>query len=688
MKLRLFFALLLASIISFTVNAQGWEPLGPVNPAVNNLCHDMTIDTDNDLLIVGGRFTQIGGNFYNYIARWDGTNWSALPNLGPGGRAEEIEYFDSCVWVRGDFTSAGGTLFVPQNWARHTPNGWDIPQLLPFGAPGHFDVIDSMICLMGVFNSNLIGVDSTTTLIYSPFAGATNNGGVITIYKYQNTLYIGGGFTTIDSNPNANHFVFMDSNGDAQPVSGYGANDPVYEMIEYNGDLIVAGGFTVIGGDSIPNIARYDGTNWHSLGEGPNGYVTDLAVHDGWLYAAGPFDTIGGEAIRAVAKWNGQYWKRVAHSDITLLFGEVNDLKVFQGDLYMCGDFYWVDYTNIDNIARMVDAVPIAESLISDTMICVGDTFLFEDRSWGPADSILFEFGGGIPATSTQLEQNVTWNVPGIHTVTHYAYNQLGVDTTSYTIYVGGMSAEAGNDTLVCDGESVPLNASGGALYNWTPSTGLSDPAIVNPVATPSTSTTYWVEVVDSLGCVSNDSVVVTVSPPISANFSFDNAVVSWSNAVVNFQDLSSGSTSWEWHFGDGQTSTDQNPSHTYQVADTFDVTLIVWNDDGCSDTFFIQDAVIVIDDSNVDELNDEVEFKLSPNPADDRISVSWNSNVLTATTVEIVDVRGRVAFSEQLQSGVQFLGVDCRDWNSGTYFVKFVTGEGVLSTLTVVVAH
>ncbi|MFN8243152.1 MAG: YCF48-related protein [Ferruginibacter sp.] len=69
------------------------------------------------------------------------------------------------------------------------------------------------------------------------------------------------------------------------------------------------------------------------------------------------------------------------------------------------------------------------------------------------------------------------------------------------------------NDTTVCTGASVQLNASGNAAtYSWSPATGLSNPNIPNPVATVTTTTTYTVTATLN-GCVKTKSVTISVYP-------------------------------------------------------------------------------------------------------------------------------------------------------------------------------
>jgi len=62
----------------------------------------------------------------------------------------------------------------------------------------------------------------------------------------------------------------------------------------------------------------------------------------------------------------------------------------------------------------------------------------------------------------------------------------------------------------ICQGHSTTLNGSGGVTYSWSPSYGLSDPNISNPVANPGVTTTYTLTVTSGV-CISTDNVVVSV---------------------------------------------------------------------------------------------------------------------------------------------------------------------------------
>jgi gliding motility-associated-like protein len=66
-------------------------------------------------------------------------------------------------------------------------------------------------------------------------------------------------------------------------------------------------------------------------------------------------------------------------------------------------------------------------------------------------------------------------------------------------------------------------------------------------------------------------------------------------NTPVQFTNLSVGAVSYLWRFGDGDTSTLENPSHQYDATGTYTAELIAFNEAGCSDTFRLAVDVIVI---------------------------------------------------------------------------------------------
>lgn len=176
--------------------------------------------------------------------------------------------------------------------------------------------------------------------------------------------------------------------------------------------------------------------------------------------------------------------------------------------------------------------------------------------------------------------------------------------TTTYTVIVtdvnGCSSADsvmvtvnqlpvpnAGPDISVCAGISATINASGGGNYSWTPSAGLSNSTISNPVANPAATTTYTLIVTDANGCMNADSVIVNISALPVVAFSAPNECF---NTATQFTDQSAGATTWSWNFGEpssgpNNVSSMQNPSHTYGNDGSFVVTLVVTNAAGCTDS-------------------------------------------------------------------------------------------------------
>ncbi len=135
----------------------------------------------------------------------------------------------------------------------------------------------------------------------------------------------------------------------------------------------------------------------------------------------------------------------------------------------------------------------------------------------------------------------------------------------------------------ICENESsnLTVNIVSGTLpytYVWSPSTGLSNPNINNPVANPSETTTYNVTVTDPNESKTK-SITITVNKlPIVA---FSANEVCESNASIFTNQTTD--ASWDWNFGDGSTnSTEKNPQHTYSKHGTYTVKLIATSAEKC----------------------------------------------------------------------------------------------------------
>lgn len=84
-------------------------------------------------------------------------------------------------------------------------------------------------------------------------------------------------------------------------------------------------------------------------------------------------------------------------------------------------------------------------------------------------------------------------------------------DDLNVILLNGSNDANAGEDVTIALGDSTTLNGSGGTIRGWEPPRGLSCYDCPNPIASPDTTTMYYLSITDINGCASIDSVLVTV---------------------------------------------------------------------------------------------------------------------------------------------------------------------------------
>ncbi|MBU0763319.1 MAG: gliding motility-associated C-terminal domain-containing protein, partial [Bacteroidetes bacterium] len=145
--------------------------------------------------------------------------------------------------------------------------------------------------------------------------------------------------------------------------------------------------------------------------------------------------------------------------------------------------------------------------ITGDTEICMKDTVTL--TAAGGTD-YLWNTGATTATVSYIITTDITYYVIVTEASTGCS------DTASVSITMHNVpTVSAGSDKEICYGEECNLNASttGGISFLWTPSSGLSNDTIANPIASPELTTLYTVEVWNVFGCSNEDSVLVTVHP-------------------------------------------------------------------------------------------------------------------------------------------------------------------------------
>lgn len=140
---------------------------------------------------------------------------------------------------------------------------------------------------------------------------------------------------------------------------------------------------------------------------------------------------------------------------------------------------------------------------------------------------------------------------------------------------------------------------------------------------------------------------------------------------IISFTDLSTGATGWKWNFGDGVTSTVQNPVHTYASAGDYTVSLYVRNDIQSWDT--ISQQITVLDNTPVSEsLNTNI--RIYPVPAKSQVTIESNIPI-TPSGIEVYNSSGVAMKLSLLREGILYR-LDVSGWTTGVYLVKILSRE------------
>ncbi len=280
----------------------------------------------------------------------------------------------------------------------------------------------------------------------------------------------------------------------------------------------------------------------------------------------------------------------------------------------LCAGIYYVEV--VDSLCAIVDTVIINEPpqivvTVSDTTICIGGSAALVANVSNGISPFTFNWDNGGNTQTINVTPGATTDY--IVAITD-ANGCIALPDTATVDFFPALQMTVSNDTSICGGEQVVLNAnvSGGMGapygFSWTDNGGNGWTANTSTVTvTPTSTTSYYITSSD--GCSTptmNDTIVVTVSPTPVVTFTADTSQGCFP-VMVNFTNTTAIAGTCDWTFGNGW-STDCNPSQNFVVPGCYDITLVVTSADGCVGDTTIPSMICVHDFPTPD-------FNWLPNP-------------------------------------------------------------------------
>lgn len=232
-----------------------------------------------------------------------------------------------------------------------------------------------------------------------------------------------------------------------------------------------------------------------------------------------------------------------------------------------CGKIYYEGYPACMGPRLPVPAyvnpnANLSFSINDSTQCLTGNCFRFANASTS-IDSVTGYFWnfGDNGFQYKVYDTSHSYNNPGIYKIRLQATTVKGcLDSISKNVYVyAATPAYAGPDTTIPCNSSVRIGSAGNLAFNylWTPATGLSNPNVADPIATPLISTVYTLTLTEIFsGCRSTDQVRIVISNAPVANAGKDTTICEGSSAVLK----ASGGTSYLWNTGETSASIIKKP--------------------------------------------------------------------------------------------------------------------------------
>jgi hypothetical protein len=409
-------------------------------------------------------------------------------------------------------------------------------------------------------------------------------------------------------------------------ITGISVNT-TWSLFAYDSVLYAGGWFDSAGGVNANDIAQWNGTNWATIGTGSSGYINAMASYKGNLYAGGLFDTIGGIVAHNIAMWNGSVWAPVGKGIKTVQYGPYT-MAVYNGNLYVGGSFDSVDGKLMYGIAQWDGT----------TWSAVGTGIYAKDEEDGVFAMTVyngelyvaggFDSAGGLPVVSEMAKWNGTkWS--NINGYTNGAISALAV-------YNGNLYAGGWLDTL----GGIAANSIG--MWNGTTWSALDSGLYGEPGGSQ----------VNALAVYNGELYAGGYFDTI--NNRYVNCIAKWNGSV--WTPVGSGISNG------GSVNTMVVFNNSLYVGGGFD----------SAGGVYAKNIAMWTYPESVNEISDNNNIAVYPNPANDRLSIEMNT-INNSMQYTIYDELGRQIELGKLPSAKNN-GIDISTYPPGIYMISVTT--------------
>lgn len=666
---------------------------------------DVSADTLGNCYVVYGYGYAFAdpGSMFNYASNYGGFHY--LKKINSSGADVWTQYpsfgANSACTFESIKTDGAGNSYITGVFTGTVTFG-----SVTLTSPGVSDMFVVMYDASGFVNYAVQGTANGSSIGHSIDVDSAGN--AVVVGEFQSSITLGT--TVLNSNGGRDYFIarlnpagnFTWAKSDGSTLDDYllgvAIDNPRIYITGIFNDNFTLGSLAVNthgGQDIVVACTDMSGNELWAVANGGGssddiGY--DIATdHNGGIYATGNYNgpaTFGTNNVTGVmgaymVKYDiigTQQWvKKVVGSSMSASGKSVSanrNTEIVMGSVFCCygstidfsgssislsanggpGNYGWGLYiSKVGNCTLTATASPDVSINCSDTTLLTAFSAGATTYTWSPFAGLSSSTGDSVlayPVATTTYTVTAT-DISGCNA------------TANVTVTVtGGPPVTVTNDTSLCAGSSITLNAGGATMYQWSPPFGLSNTTISNPVATPFSNTTYTVVGTDVYGCTNSASVTVIVNPLPSP------PVIS---QVVNVL-TSTPAAGYQWNLNGGSITGATNQNYTVTTNGIYTVTITDAN--GCQAT----SAPFLFNSVGINDVGSNYSVIISPNPMMNETTITLNTTGLKgAIHLQLADVTGKIVADELCKDDK--INFKRGSLESGIYFYHLINNDRNLIT-------